>query len=302
MPGKRVTIAVYAPCVPTLQCGDFDNSKLRLRQMIRAIGTAAAMCNERAAKVVTSGVADHPLAPPTAPDLKVFLGPEYFFRYAAEFYATPEHYARYSKKSTAENQGVVNPHRVYSEKEKNDVLVTLIAESRNYADMLLIPGSIFWVEEKTGLARQTVPIISNGECTYYNKHEDAGELAEAEKATLSYAGGSMSGIFDFDGVTFGLEVCKDHANDTLKTECETDGRILDLYFVISCGLGSTMPSKRPPVKNKGVYAICEGILPNSAKMWSKAVQQKSDGTWKKINPRKIDDDSRMAVYDCEIDF
>jgi len=141
--------------------------------------------------------------------------------------------------------------------DKNGFLtsLTLILNlSRQYPDVLMIPGTILWYIEDAGwkYVLNTLPVVRNGQLLHIyqkkvNSHDvDAKEEQQGwcfltmqddvKERVLAYS----SNIFSCDNLTYGFEVCADHGgrigiNNYIKY-CPL-GLGVDFHGLTSCGSG-----------------------------------------------------------------
>ncbi len=111
-------------------------------------------------------------------------------------------------------------------------------------------------------AYNTVYAFLNGQLAFapYNKECDFFETDGRSPTEIAYVPGSSGGIREVGGFTFGIEVCRDHAVNTL------DGKKADFHVVLSCAV------EIKPSQNIGKYLIHA----SSKASWT--------GVWDGMNP------------------
>ncbi|MBI5355738.1 MAG: hypothetical protein HZB68_04760 [Candidatus Aenigmarchaeota archaeon] len=155
-------------------------------------------------------------------------------------------------------------------REDKDSMVERLLEYSRGKDTLLFPGTVVWKDE-SGLMKNTIPVISNGEVVFeYSKMHDGGEVNLAKYHNLTASYGSVPGRFSWKGYDFGLEVCRDHFMATLTA---SNAKSVDFHVIVSCGMDvwfDNVVSKElgyvmmcDGYQEKGVVARMEqGMLPN----------------------------------------
>lgn len=169
--------------------------------------------------------------------LDIFLGPEFIF--------------------SLEN-------RLYNKQEKNSLLKELAGLTKNKGT-LIMPGSIMWEDED--YFYNTAPLIFNGRAREYHKHRKDDYSIGFAKAknckTKQYYSGKSGAVYPWRGYTIGIEICVDKLYRRLdKFLIKKDMPLLDLYFLVSCGV-KISHADQIPIKNLG-YGLCsDGEKPTS---------------------------------------
>ncbi|HII15907.1 MAG TPA: hypothetical protein HA362_06360 [Nanoarchaeota archaeon] len=138
----------------------------------------------------------------------------------------------------------------YSEYKKRKLCKELAAKT---GGMLLIPGTFIW---KRGLfVFNSAPVIFDGKVQHeYFKHEDGGSGVIAENHSLHYAPGAEEGlVFQWKGLSIGLEICADHHFGILGSRGVKTG----LHLIASCG--GRIKEINSTAREGGYAAICNGI-------------------------------------------
>lgn len=156
----------------------------------------------------------------------------------------------------------VPKERLYTKEEKENLIGSLIESSKG-TDILIIPGSIMWHDEK--FCYNAAPVISNGKLLgEYHKRQNGGTTDRAEERSCKKPRfeGKEFGIYPWNGLSIGIEICADKGELKRHLMKEKTEPLLDLYFLVSCGC-SLSKYDLPPVKESG-YALCaEGSGPVS---------------------------------------
>ncbi len=131
-----------------------------------------------------------------------------------------------------------------SEFEYRDYLKKLHAITKG-SSALVIPGTLMW--KKKGHLHNSTSIFSDGELVYeYHKMRDGGESCIATRFGLIPHYGEAIGLFSWNGLKVGIEVCADYGMLAVNGV-----RDCDVLFFISCGI--YYPAV--PCVRKGGYAI-----------------------------------------------
>lgn len=162
------------------------------------------------------------------PDAKmIFLAPEHLFRGSSARMAMPE-------------------------ADKKQVIAAVTRLSSNHRDALIVPGTVVWLSESKFAkvfrrkfeARNSAFVFVNGSVVFeYNKHSDAGELLDAERADAKFRAGKKLGVFECWGLSFGIEICYDHSNAVLYEQLREKNRPgVDIHLILSSTV-SNKPGK-----------------------------------------------------------
>lgn len=143
--------------------------------------------------------------------------------------------------------------RLYTKAEKERT-IGRIAENTKDRDTLIIPGSILW--EDGDLFYNTAPLISKGQLIgEYHKFYDGGDAGKAkDKGCVKKKHAErVKEIFSWKGYRIGLEICADSGllNEHMG---KSNDPLLDLYFLVSCGLTLHELSRLPV--DIGGYGLC----------------------------------------------
>ncbi len=116
--------------------------------------------------------------------------------------------------------------RPLTEQEKD---YFLHKQKDNTKGKLVIPGTFVW--QKEGCMYNEAYFISNGDIIgQYLKCKDGGEWIAATKFQLKYIQGKEPGIFEWNKLKLGIEICIDMGTIAAKGIGDRD-----LLFAISCG-------------------------------------------------------------------
>lgn len=144
---------------------------------------------------------------------------------------------------------------VYSYDDNEDMkyrisLMQMTLDSR----VLVFAGSIEYLTEKQDYYKNTAYVISNNSIRFYSKKESSGDIIHKGKA-IPLAKFQGSGIFEFNGVRIGLEICKDHDVGTLKQEVGEG--CVDVHVLISNGQNIRSHHIAADPRKNGTFVICE---------------------------------------------
>lgn len=147
----------------------------------------------------------------------------------------------------------INKNKPLSEKEKDKFLEKIIKETDG-KNKLVIPGTFVWIEENKYLKNATY-LLYNGELIgRYDKMRDGGESFYARKYNLLFARGHDLGLFTWQGLKIGIEICADWG---ILEQKGVQNR--DLLFLIACGLNQNIT---PSVLRTGGYGFLNDGNPN----------------------------------------
>lgn len=215
--------------------------------------------------------------------LKVFVAPEFYFKVAKPS-------ADYSKSGSPGKYGA------YSFNVMQNMLACLKAVYTSQSaislgtlrNWMIVPGTIVseipWKSGKyqdVNTYLNTAPVIKAGEKDapfhFVQKHYVSsidgppmsrglfvkGGPYEAALAKLKKSGldDDKARFFTMDNISFGLEVCLDHAMGVLKGTCDKSfiKHRPDIHLVISCGM--TLHDDKVTARSNGYAMICDGIQP-----------------------------------------
>jgi predicted amidohydrolase len=135
-------------------------------------------------------------------------------------------------------------------------------------------------------AYNTVYAFLNGQSAFapYNKECDFLEAWGADPEKMAYVPGSAGGIREVGGYKFGLEICYDHANNTLQ------GKVADFHVVVS----DWVPIK--PAQNVGQYLIHASSMSAQSGVWGSSGAQPLPS----VNNMKPSDEG-LVHWLCPID-
>lgn len=145
----------------------------------------------------------------------------------------------------------------YTKDEKNDIVSSLQAATRNLPRLLVLPGSILWADNKKFMASKkdmynTVPILSNGELVHEYHKKDASDEIKADyrlrrdrlgiakyknfqQRKYQFKPGTASNLFSHWGMDFAIEVCADHNKKFARKEVG-DGNSVSIHCLLSAGI------------------------------------------------------------------
>ena len=160
----------------------------------------------------------------------------------ANIIITPEYY--YSKKND----------KPLTEKQKDFFLKKKKKETAKCKEKLIIPGSFLW--HKNGNLYNTAYLLFNGEIIgEYNKICDGREKNIADENKLIWKYGKKIGLFEWEGLKLGIELCVD--SGSLKCQGITN---LDLLLHVCCGFGiGSLTTSINSIKFGGYYLQIDGF-------------------------------------------
>lgn len=138
---------------------------------------------------------------------------------------------------------------VYQDEEKAKILDTLEKGSIEYESAY----------ENSLYVQNVIPIIKsegNGEVdiTYYMKKTDFFDSRMAcSSLELPYISGTEKGLFEWDNLKIGVEICLDHNESILKKD---GGKNLDLHLIISKGM--SIKDENTATGFSGYVVCCDG--------------------------------------------
>jgi hypothetical protein len=163
--------------------------------------------------------------------------------------------------------------------------------SAGYPDLMVVPGTIVWLEEKKlagyfgrkHLARNSAYVFCNGQLVFrYDKHHDAGELLDVERQNAKFLPGQLLGSFGLWGLDFGIEICKDHAQQHLVTQAKLQGAAkFDIHMIISSTIHNIGNSLH--VKDGGLVIHSDGLDDRMSGV-VQGTKNKRTGVWE-VQPR-----------------
>jgi predicted amidohydrolase len=133
-------------------------------------------------------------------------------------------------------------------------------------------------------AYNTMYAFLGGELAFkYNKACDFFETDGAHPAKITYIPGVSGGICEVANFKFGLEICFDHANNTLR------GKKADFHIVVSDYADTN------PVQNVGSYLLHASTHPDQTGVWQSASTVKMPTT-----NNMVPDDYTLDYWLCPI--
>lgn len=139
--------------------------------------------------------------------------------------------------------------------EKDNVIDELIERTKTL-DCLIIPGTIMWRGDS--LFYNAAPVIYGGKLIGMQyKKRDGGDTYNAEKRGCKkpmYQQGGVN-ILSWKDRRLGIDICADFNNVGLKLTAQKE-QLLDLYFLVSCGMALGQNSY-VPLKPKGIAMCCD---------------------------------------------
>jgi hypothetical protein len=142
-----------------------------------------------------------------------------------------------------------------SRSEKHDIYAGLKKISSRAGKLVIVAGSIFYTKTtSSGLRGLNVcPVLRNGRFLTKNyKAQDDGNLSKGTD-DAEYTSKASNPCFTVNGVRFGVEVCMDHADRTLKNFL--NGGSVDVHILISDGV--TPDNSRIAAKTGGYVIHCD---------------------------------------------
>ena len=148
-------------------------------------------------------------------------------------------------------------HTMYSAAEKDELIRKLCAATAG-KNIMVVAGSIMWAESEPvmgtiiksnvkskGEALNSTYVVHNGTMVYnYNKHTDVSEIDAFEQKLFTFKPGSEGGTFIADGLSFGIEICRDHGG--VRNHFEDTGTTsgIDIHMLVSDGNTFNAPAMR----------------------------------------------------------
>lgn len=234
----------------------------------------------------------------------IFTGPEYMFarkNYTLSNFNTDDFIGTNVKKDAHGNDMEedldVRVKVGYSKDEKDDIVSSMKAATRNFPRLLVMPGSILWADNKKLFASKkdmynTVPIFCDGQLVHeYHKKSPSDEIKadyrlrrdrlgikkykNYQERKYAFKPGSASNLFTHWGVSFGIEVCADHNQKFARKEVG-DGNNVDIHCLLSAGM--TPSAFNVAVGDGGVVIHNDGSTsPASQSVKTLSVNQHTNG-------------------------
>ncbi len=100
------------------------------------------------------------------------------------------------------------PGKLLTEKEKDNFLRDIREATKGKRDLIVAPGTFVWQREKK--LYNTCFVINNGEIVFaYDKRNNGGDVAIAQRHGLEWQPGILPGEFSLNGLLIGIETCID---------------------------------------------------------------------------------------------
>lgn len=177
-------------------------------------------------------------------------------------FAVPEYYF------IKDNAPATQQLTLFDEREKSDIYAGLKNISKAHPNVILVAGTVTWQKRRRtpGGSNQdrnydgynTAPIFFKGSLHHeYHKIADDGNFGSRTRDVV-FTGGGKSQLFKVDGISFGIEVCKDFDDGNLHSEAG-DKRV-DMEVYISGYNKHGFDSNnigRVPVRDGGGFIHCE---------------------------------------------
>ncbi|MBV1883202.1 MAG: hypothetical protein KUG82_16300 [Pseudomonadales bacterium] len=150
-----------------------------------------------------------------------------------------------------------------SRSDKHSIYGKLKTLSGQYADLIIVAGSIFYQKGGTVHAKKgynVVPVLHNGQLIhkYYKKMDDGNLKAADNQAAWNYK--DTDPIFQVNGITFGIEVCgenSDPQHSLQKWVQNNGGARVDVHIWLA---GTTAHSKNNLAAKVGGYCLHSDLL------------------------------------------
>ena len=124
---------------------------------------------------------------------------------------------------------------------------------------LLIPGTALVRNKDEKTLVNMAPIISKSGVSYFRKKTSTMENDIAEIFGLNYVRGNCNeGVFDHNGTSVALEICRDHGHAKLKN---AGFREADLEIIVACNLSGGINPQKLVVREGGLVAFNDGGEP-----------------------------------------
>lgn len=161
-----------------------------------------------------------------------------------------------------------------------------LAEKSRGKKTLLLPGTFLWQDERNNMYN-TLPVVQDGKLVFsYDKKHDGGDGGIAKKFNMRYATGNGKGVFEWQGMRIGVEICADHGD--LR---EGGEKQLDLQILVSAGM--SLFDYSIVLKDYGYALRCDGSSP------SVEVRQKKADKIEKLEPSKVQDHT-LFIYELRL--
>lgn len=200
-----------------------------------------------------------------------------------------------------------NLHNPMTEKGLEDLVSTYVEHAKD-RKVLVMPGSAM-VKYDDHRIENVLPIIAsegNGEVTvhYYSKKRGWTDddrfvsIQRDDDPDARWQAGTNPGVFEWDGRSIGVEICRDHYEKVIKKE-----RVprVDIQFIPSCGMDLKW-SPAPHIKKRGYAIDCDGyygetdVIQRSNRLFSFGRYAFVDGVGKedRIREYALDFEGRTA--------
>jgi hypothetical protein len=167
--------------------------------------------------------------------------------------------------------------------EKHDIYKGLKKISSRAGKLVIVAGSIMYTKTTSSGTQglNVCPVLQNGRFLTKNyKAQDDGYLAKGP-VDATYTSKASDPCFTVNGVSFGIEVCMDHASKTLKNFL--NGGTVDVHILVSDGV--TPDNFRIAAKANGHVIHCD--LSGSQKA-AVRVYTTTQGVWNIDSPTLIE--------------
>ncbi len=156
-------------------------------------------------------------------------------------------------------EGILNPEYDFykgacNESQKGHFEKKLQELQSNLSDRtLVIPGAIVWLRDDGGY-QVTTYFVTQTQMKQYDKKHSSGDLT-INDASVPMVAGTDSGIFKFNGMTIGLEICRDHEEQSLKCALGKN-KYVDIHVLIANGqnVNTSHIATRP---NQSLFVVSE---------------------------------------------
>jgi hypothetical protein len=132
--------------------------------------------------------------------------------------------------------------------------------------MFVIAGAIRYTTEDDSKYKITSYVLSKNAITSYDKKRPTGPIEIGNNQSVPMEEGTKSGVFEFNGIRIGIEICFDHEFSTLKNEAGIRG--VDIHVLIANGQNKregSIASRNDGVSIFGVVELEENKHPHLGK-------------------------------------
>lgn len=144
---------------------------------------------------------------------------------------------------------------VCSHEDNEDLKVRLsLLQMQIDARVLVIAGTIRYFTKSMETYKITAYVISQNAIQSYSKKESASHVIH-DGRSIPLAKGEQSGIFKFDNLDIGLEICQDHNTGTLIQELGNRG--VDVHVLLCNAQNIRAHHIAADARRNGTFIVCE---------------------------------------------